>query len=428
MPQTANANPSAVMISNSDDLAQLVKDCRTTGQPIVDYGLDHAGLGNPPPSDHIRLTQHGTVIEHYTGDLVVRAAAGITMGQLQTELNREGQFLPIDADDDITLGEVIMHNVYGPLRVGYGAMKELLLGMRYIDGLGRDIHVGGRTVKNVAGYDVTHFMAGSLGELGCVYEATLRTYAIPEVTTTVETRVDNPATFDAITTDLLTSDAAPTHLSLNINREVVGSGKGDGNEERRGETVALFGYFGHEEGCRVQTQALESFIDKQTTDATITHTQSQTLEQDAAGRSARHTWRRNAQALVKIIVPSASTGTTCRALIDWPEHQLTIDALPVHGCIFVGGNLDADAAIKLDQYINQVIVPCGGLRVWYARSPGADSIESFAPAQPDWPMLTKLKHAMDPHGIFNPGRFLPTRSANVGAEKTAGEKVGGMKR
>src|SRR5690606_9629772 len=97
-------NPNT-MIENLQQATELVRHCAQEGLPIVDYGLAHQGLGNPPPSAHQAITQTGKVLEHYPNDFVVCAEAGTTIGDLQTNLRSTGQFLPLDADDDLTLGE-----------------------------------------------------------------------------------------------------------------------------------------------------------------------------------------------------------------------------------------------------------------------------------------------------------------------------------
>lgn len=394
MPQTVAGNPATAIVDDPRRLAQLAKQCVADRLPIVDYGFAHRGLGHPPPARHLKIVQRGGVIEHYQRDLTVLAAAGATIRQVQSDLQAANQFLPIDADDDLTLGEVIAHNVYGPLRVGYGAARDLLLGLNYLDGWGRDIHVGGRTVKNVAGYDVTRFMVGSLGELGCVYEATLRTSAVPESILSVDLQLENPATLDAVLTDWLVSDAAPTYLSLHL----------DSREWR-----VCLGYFGQPEGCRAQFEALRLFLTAHSPETAIVGHREHSLEQDGHGRAQRRRWRRQASALVKLIVPPACTGAVCRDLIEkLPHHpRLRIEAFPVHGCVFAGGDLDAAQAGQLDRHASQLVQSVNGLRVWHARPAGAESIDPWGPAQPDWSILTRLKHTMDPLGIFNPGRFLP---------------------
>lgn len=394
MRPTTNQNPT-VTIDRPQQLVELVDRCGNEGRPIVDYGLAHGGLGNPPPPQHVRLVLRGDVIEHHVQDLVVRAATGTTMGRLQAVLEQNNQFLPIDADEDLTLGEVILHNVYGPLRLAYGSARDILLGLRFVDGQARDIHVGGRTVKNVAGYDLTRLMVGSLGEMGCVYEATLRTSAVPEAVVEVRLAIDHLATVDRSMTNLLVSDAAPDHLSL--------------QSQPTGSTAYL-GYCGHPESCQARLDALEKFIEP-VQGAAVQSSRIGTVQQDNQQRAGRRRWMRRTTALVKVLVPPVQTGATCNDMRQWITPPLTIDALPAHGCIFLGGQLDADACHELEQQIQKSITPAGGLWIWYARPPGAETIEPFGPPQPDWPILARVKKTLDPMGIFNPGRLLEVHNA-----------------
>jgi len=379
-------------------IADLVRQCMGDGVAIVDYGVAHQGLGCPPPDPHVRLIQKPAkdnqgIIEHYVSDLTVRAAAGITIGALQQVLGEQNQILPIDADDDLTLGEVIAHNVYGALRVGYGSMRDLLLGLHFIDGLGRDIHVGGRTVKNVAGYDVTRFMVGSLGEFGVVHEATLRTYARPQQVLGIQLALDVPDRIDGVLRQWLSGDAAPTYLSLHL---------------RDDQWSVRLGYLGRPSTCDQQYQALLPFLEGpegfQLADKRIC-----SFQEDWTDRAAHRAWRRKAAVLVKIVVPPAITAALCYTLAQWAKNnqiKLHIDALPAHGCIFVGGAIDRKMCIELDLQIIPILLNCEGSRVWQTRPHPDDPIDPFAPKQSDWPLLGQLKRTFDPHGIFNPGRFL----------------------
>ena len=382
-----------VDIDSPDALVNLVRDCLGQQTPIVNYGVGHRDLGYPPPADHVKLVQRGGVIEHYQRDFTVRAAAGITVGDLQKALGPTGQFAPVDADDDITLGEVIDHNVYGPLRVQYGAMRDLLLGLHYVDGQGRDIHVGGRTVKNVAGYDVTRFMCGGLGEYGVVHEATMRTYAVPAAVELVTLKLDDVAWIDEQLAPWLLTPAAPAALSLDL----------DG-----GSAGIELAYIGTARGCQTQLDALKVWLGDEKPPATIESNQSADLDAYVQRQTSQRAWRRDAPAVVKIVVQSARTAATCARLADLfgQSAPLTINALPVHGCIFAGGRLDASQAVALDAAIRETLPAGEGFRVWYRRP--TEDIEPFAPAQPEWPTLLKLKHTMDPHRLFNPGRFIET--------------------
>ena len=379
-----------VYIDKPQALAQLVCDSTRQAMPIVDYGLAHSGIGHPPPTQHVKLVQHGGILEHYASDMTVRAAAGITLSDLQETLRPHHQFVPIDADDDVTLGEAIMHNVYGPLRVTYGSLRDLLLGLHYIDGQGRDIHVGGRTVKNVAGYDVTRFMVGSLGEYGLVYEATLRTYALPQQVTSVQLHVNDPQVIDQVLGGWLITDAAPAAAAL---------------EYEEGQWTLQLAYFGCDTGCTTQLDSLKKIV-HETSALRIVSVDSISFDACRQLGAQQRAWRRKVDGLVKIVVPPVLTGRICDSILQHFGAHLRVAALPVHGCIFAGVDMTAQQAGQLHEAIRLEIQTTDGLWVWYNRPPGTQTIAPFNPPQADGVWLDKLKRTFDPHGILNPGRSI----------------------
>lgn len=381
----------SVTLKTPQALSELVRDAAARNVSIVDYGVAHTGLGHAPHAEHLALqfradTPTG-LIEHYDRDMTIRAHAGATLGQVQAALAPTKQFLPIDADADLTLGEIVTHHVYGPLRVGYGSVRDHLLGLRYIDGSGEDIGVGGRTVKNAAGLDVTRLMVGSLGELGLISQVTLRTYALPEQVTLVTLDLKNFAELDALLPRWLRTDAAPTGLLLCVN-------------EQGGATLEVR-YHGSSLANSVQVTSLEQIIKDQSGLSMRSVTQT-TATDDAVAQQSDRTWRRTAPALVRLVVPPAVTAQTVQKLLA-TKLNIRIDALPGHGTIFVGGALDLNAAGALDRAITPLISSLG-FRVWHQK-PDA-SIAPFAPLPTELPMLLQLKRAMDPRNLFNPGRLL----------------------
>src|SRR5436305_3441564 len=112
-----------------------------------------------------RLVQPGQ-IEHFVADLTVTASADVTLEQLQHTLARGDQWLPIDGNPKRTLGELVESNSTGPLRLGFGAWRDMLLGVQFTTRSGRRITAGARTMKNVAGYDLSKFMVGQRGVFG----------------------------------------------------------------------------------------------------------------------------------------------------------------------------------------------------------------------------------------------------------------------
>jgi len=132
----------------------------------------------PPRPDRPPLVPPGGIDPH-ARDMTATFAADVTLRAAQARLGDLDQWLPIDGDPDAPLGALVDHNSTGPLRLGYGAWRDLLLGVQFANGRGELITAGGRTVKNVAGYDLTKFMVGGRGCFGRLVTLTTRTYRRP---------------------------------------------------------------------------------------------------------------------------------------------------------------------------------------------------------------------------------------------------------
>jgi glycolate oxidase FAD binding subunit len=127
------------------------------------------------------LTRMNQILEYAAGDLVVRAEAGVTLGQLTEVLAEKGQRLALDGPPTATVGGVVARNAAGPLRLRYGLPRDLLIGITIVRADGHVAKAGGKVVKNVAGYDVGKLYAGSHGTLGLIATATFRLHPLPEL-------------------------------------------------------------------------------------------------------------------------------------------------------------------------------------------------------------------------------------------------------
>ena len=118
-------------------------------------------------------------IDHQFNDMTATIAADVPLHIVQQTVAGKDQWLPIDGDADLSVGELIESNSTGPLRLGYGAWRDLMLGAQFRNGRDELITAGGRTVKNVAGYDLTKFMVGQRGVFGRLVTITTRLYKRP---------------------------------------------------------------------------------------------------------------------------------------------------------------------------------------------------------------------------------------------------------
>ena len=118
-------------------------------------------------------------IDCHVRDMTATFSADVKLAGAQERLREFDQWLPVDAEPEATLGQLVESDSTGPLRLGYGAWRDLLLAVQFHNGRGELITAGVRTVKNVAGYDLAKFMVGQRGIFGRLATITTRTYRRP---------------------------------------------------------------------------------------------------------------------------------------------------------------------------------------------------------------------------------------------------------
>ena len=124
------------------------------------------------------------VVDYDPTELVITARCGTPLAEIEQTLRTEGQMLGFEAPQfgrAATLGGCVAAGLSGPRRPYAGAVRDLVLGVRLLDGRGEDLSFGGRVMKNVAGFDVSRVIAGSLGTLGVVLEVSLKCQPLPRV-------------------------------------------------------------------------------------------------------------------------------------------------------------------------------------------------------------------------------------------------------
>lgn len=163
-------------------------------------------------------------VAHYEpADLTLTAGAGVRMHALADTLGANGQWFPADGPgcDRGTLGAVVACGVSGPLQGRYGRVRDNVLGLEVVTGDGRLLRIGGRVVKNVAGYDMVRLFTGSRGSLGVITRVSVRLFPRPPADVTLCFRGGSAA--DAVAM----ARAAATGAFPVAAVEVAGSGGGD---------------------------------------------------------------------------------------------------------------------------------------------------------------------------------------------------------
>lgn len=147
--------------------------------------------GNASKGEVLDTSAYRGIVAYEPSELVVTARCGTPLSEVQAALAGRSQWLafepPVFGGDAsrTTLGGVVAAGLSGPGRATYGAVRDFVLGAALIDARGRALNFGGRVMKNVAGYDVSRLLCGSMGVLGLIAEVSLKVLPRPPAVVSV---------------------------------------------------------------------------------------------------------------------------------------------------------------------------------------------------------------------------------------------------
>ena len=150
-------------------------------------------LGRIPVGESIDVAGHDGIVDYQPVELVITVRAGTSLADIVTALDEHGQMLsfePPTFGGKASIGGTLAANLSGPARPWSGAVRDLLLGIRLINGKGEYLRFGGQVMKNVAGYDVSRLQAGAMGTLGIITELSLKVMPKPAATVTLVQNMD----------------------------------------------------------------------------------------------------------------------------------------------------------------------------------------------------------------------------------------------
>lgn len=157
------------------------------------------GMGTKPRLSAIDVPKLSTtkltgIVEYEPDEFTFTALAGTPVREIAAALAESGQYLPFDPmllEAGATLGGTICAGLSGPGRFRYGGLRDFILGVRFVDGMGRLLRLGGKVVKNAAGFDVPKFFVGSLGRFGVLAEVTFKVFPRAVATRTLKLTVQD---------------------------------------------------------------------------------------------------------------------------------------------------------------------------------------------------------------------------------------------
>ncbi len=169
--------------------AEFLRCASANKTPLVIRGGGSKDFyGNPSNGETLSTTAYKGIVEYEPTELVITARAGTPLADVEAAMKEKGQMLafePPHFSATSTLGGTIAAGLSGPRRAYAGAVRDLVLGIHMLDGNGTDLKFGGQVIKNVAGYDISRLMAGSMGTLGVILDVSLKALPLPAAEATL---------------------------------------------------------------------------------------------------------------------------------------------------------------------------------------------------------------------------------------------------
>jgi len=185
-PEHAHLRGETIVAAPGDkqQIAEILRFAQTNGLAVTPTGAaTKLGWGNPvAPDIQLSLARLHSLHEHAWQDMTCTVEAGCSWAAMQSELARHGQMVALDPlwPECATVGGIVASNDSGALRLKFGGLRDLIIGMTVVLADGTIAKTGGKVVKNVAGYDLHKLMTGSFGTLAVIAEVNFRLHPVEE--------------------------------------------------------------------------------------------------------------------------------------------------------------------------------------------------------------------------------------------------------
>jgi glycolate oxidase FAD binding subunit len=171
---------------------QILSAAKNKTPLSIEGGGTKSWYGNPNNYAKLNTCSYSGILEYQPEELVITACAGTPLKEIEAALKEKNQVLafePPHFGESATFGGAIAAGLAGPGRITVGNFRDFVLGARILDGKGQDLSFGGKVMKNVAGYDVSRLLPGSLGTLALLLEASVKVLPKPAATATLRCQI-----------------------------------------------------------------------------------------------------------------------------------------------------------------------------------------------------------------------------------------------
>lgn len=389
------------------ELKQIISQASSSNTPLYPKGggtKQHYGLPGKPHGLRVNLSGISQILDYPARDMTISVQPGITIQDLQDVLRAENQRLPIDVPlpKQATLGGTIAANISGARRFGFGTLRDYVIGLSVVNGIGHEFKTGGQVVKNVAGYDLCKLLIGSFGTLGILTRVTLTIRPVPEDSSLVGV-LCRPERLEKLLNSMHNTRTRPCALELLSPSSAQELLPPDLQElghtlRRNGSFLFLVGFEANSEAVPWQISQLTAQLEAEGFDVVGSwrgeHHPLWIALRDYPLRPSVFTFHAS--------IPSSSVSEfVLLALANVPHLQ-------VHaGNGIVIGHADEDFSQELLLKLRQYAETLGGsLTLLQCPESWRKPNLLWGKTRANHSLMQRVKQQLDPHAIFNTGRFL----------------------
>jgi len=369
-------------------------------------GGSKLGWGNAPSRADLLLStaRLSRIVEHAWGDLTVTVEAGCTIETLQQTLAEHGQRLAIDPlwPEKATVGGMLSSNDSGALRLRFGALRDLIIGVTIALADGTLASSGGKVVKNVAGYDLPKLVTGALGTLGVITRAVFRLHPLPRHSRSFTISVSNPREAQQII--LAIQDSRLAHVALQ-------------SQFSADSPVIDILFEGTEAGLDAQASQLRGFCKSAKSSLAQVHPEPRTVT-NAKASSSPSPWNAREDlwsfskpaenAIAKISVLPADLARTVELIrtVAQPSRVNWKLLLYATGLGWLRGEGPAGNLHRALTTLRAELEKMGGSLAVLHRPANMQAFDAWGSPGDSLPLLKAVKTRLDPWSTLNPGRFV----------------------
>lgn len=390
-PPHAAATDRPADTSSLDETLRYFRQRILAGEPLqLRGGGSKDWYGQSPQGALLDTRPYTGIVDYEPTELVITARCGTPLTEIDAALAANNQMLafePPHFGPGATLGGMVACGLSGPSRQAAGAVRDFVLGATLMDGAGEILNFGGQVMKNVAGYDVSRLLAGSLGGLGLILQASIKVLPLPFAGSTRRFEM----TQEAALARLNQWGGQPLPITASVWHDGLLTLRLSGAQAAVDAAIVRLGGEAVDDAARYWQDVRE---------------QRHVFFDGLARAAINEEVTDGATALWRLSVPSTAAplvlpGST---LIEWGGAQrwLRADA----GAMSGSSEGDGDTQSALAAAIRAAAAAAGGHATLFR---GGDKrvgvFQPLSPAVAD--VHRRLKAGFDPAGVFNPGRLYP---------------------